>query len=104
MFVIDRIVLQSLDQISKIVRLGNKNSVFADQFSDIFQDLVDILNVGKDIGGGHQSWFSIQMFYLEDRFPIEKSHEGRYSLFFGYLCCKRRLNPCYSVSSLGKVF
>ena len=49
---IDRVVLQRLDQIEQIVRFGDEDAVRRQQFDDAVGDAVDVADMREDIGRG----------------------------------------------------
>src|SRR5262245_54653068 len=52
MLVIDRVVLQRVEQWNQIMRFRNKYAIRLEHFDDALNDGVDVFHVGKAIGGG----------------------------------------------------
>src|ERR1700733_14402201 len=52
-FVVDRVVLQIIQQSNKVVRLGDENPIWRQHFQNAADDLVHVFNVGKAVRCGY---------------------------------------------------
>ena len=77
--VIDGVILQCLNQTQTVMRLRNKYSVLVQKQQNVLHHFVDVLNVSKDIGSGHDLRRAVICPSLESDFTGKKLADRLYS-------------------------
>src|SRR5690242_2398139 len=80
---INGVVLQRLHQREEIMGFRNKNPVVVQKRENAFDNLMNVFNMGKDVGGGHKRRASRRGHDFLYRIGIEEGNERRHSAFDG---------------------
>jgi hypothetical protein len=76
MLVIDRVVLQRIEEAHEIVRFGNEHAVGSQHFLDGVDDRMHVLDMGKTVGGGDQCGRAVLALDLARHLGPEIALEG----------------------------
>src|SRR5258708_39539608 len=72
MLVVDRVKLHLIDEISKIRRFEDKNPARVKQPIDALDKVAQIMNVGKNVGGGDQGGLAMRLRDLDRPGTLEE--------------------------------
>src|SRR5205809_6977129 len=75
MLVVNRVVLERLDQRYQVVRLGDEDPIVCEQGEDAFHDIVDALDVCEYIGRGDDTGLSAFIDHTYGRFRADETQD-----------------------------
>ena len=83
---IDCVVLQGFDQAQEVVRFGDEDSLFVEKEQNTFDDLMDVFDVGKDIGGGDDGCGALFVEELAGHFSVKETEFCFDAALIGQVC------------------
>ena len=98
--VIDRIVLQRVDEADEVVRFGNEHAVGRKHLDDAVDDRVHVLDVGKAVGGGDDARRSMLTLDLACGVDAEIALDGRDAPAVGDIADVGRLDAEHTVAAV----
>src|SRR5690606_38091709 len=109
MLMIDRVVLQLVEQRDQVVRFRDEHAVWCEQFKNAVDDGVYVLDMGKAVGGGHDTRGAMRLFNCACDVGPEIVLEGRDAALvgdvsdIGWLDAKHAMPTGFEIGQQGAV-